>query len=272
MLTLAFSMVTYEIAIFVGIVFLLMLLAYYVGNRKRSNHNAMLEKVVDKLSTDLVPISKVNEMIEHDRQRISSELHDELGTVLSLIHLDMEIIMREADEFPPHIEAKLITVKKNLNLTIETIRSIIWNLSPDFIDGVSLSFAVRELCHKLDALKGTHVHFVQSGNPWAISQRQKLNLFRIVQELFTNSIKHSSAWNISVHLHWADDVLTITVEDDGSGYKRKEFEQKTPGLGSVNIIRRANSIGATIKHEELNRGLRTIIEFKQLQVSADAVV
>jgi two-component system NarL family sensor kinase len=219
------------------------------------------------MSTETVPLSKVNEMIEHDRQRISSELHDELGTVLSLIHLDMEIIMREADEFPPHIEAKLITVKKNLNLTIETIRSIIWNLSSDFIDGVSLSFAVRELCHKLDALKGTHVHFVQSGTPWAISQRQKLNLFRIVQELFTNSVKHSSAWNISVHLHWADDVLTITVEDDGSGYRRKEYEQKNSGLGSINIVRRAKSIGADIRQEELNRGLRTIIEFKQSQVS-----
>jgi len=240
-------------------------LFYWLGKRKVSTNEKMLQQVVDKLSTDLVPLTKVNEFIEHDRQRISSDLHDELGTVLSLIHLDLEIVMREADSFPPHIEAKLLTVKKNLNLTIETIRNIIWNLSPDFIDGMSLSFALRELCHKLDAMKGTHVHFVQSGSPVPITQRQKLNLFRMVQELFTNSIKHSIAWNISVHLHWGIDLLTITVEDDGSGYRRKEYEEKTSGMGSVNLLRRASSIGAVIRHEELNRGLRTILELKLAQ-------
>ena len=239
---------------------------YWLGRRKVNAHEKMLQQVADKLATELVPLTKVNELIEHDRQRISSDLHDELGTVLSLIHLDLEIVMREADAFPPHIEAKLLTVKKNLNLTIETIRNIIWNLSPDFIDGMSLSFALRELCHKLDAMKGTHVHFVQSGSPIPITQRQKLNLFRIVQELFTNSIKHSIAWNISVHLHWGSDLLTITVEDDGSGYRRKEYEVKTTGLGSVNLLRRANSIGAVIRHEELNRGLRTILELNLSQV------
>src|SRR5688572_13168655 len=148
---------------------------YWLGRRKVAAQEKVLQQVVDKLSSELVPLSKVNELIEHDRQRISSDLHDELGAVLNLIHLDLELIMREVDVLPPHIEAKLLTVKKNLNLTIETIRNIIWNLSPDFIDGMTLSFGLRELCHKLDAIKGTHVHFVQSGSPVLISQRQKLN-------------------------------------------------------------------------------------------------
>src|SRR5690349_9348002 len=136
--------------------------------------------------SDLVPWARLNEFVEHDRQRISRDLHDELGTLLSIIHLDLEIVMREAESFPPHIEAKLLTVKKNLNVTIETIRNIIWNLSPDFIESMSLGFALRELCHKLDALKGTHVYFVQSGIASPLSQKQKLNLFRMVQELFAN--------------------------------------------------------------------------------------
>jgi signal transduction histidine kinase len=231
---------------------------FWLGKRKQSQP---VKRGAD-VPSDLVPWSRVNELIEHDRQRISSDLHDELGTVLSLIHLDLEIVMREAETFPPHIEAKLLTVKKNLTLTIETIRNIIWNLSPDFLEGMSLTFAIRELCHKLDAVKGTHVHFVQSGSPLPISQRQKLNLFRMVQELFTNAIKHSIAWNISVHLHWDSDGVMITVEDDGSGYRRKEFEQKSSGMGSINLVKRANSIGATLKYEELNRGMRTIIAMK----------
>jgi signal transduction histidine kinase len=214
------------------------------------------------LTIDLVPWSKVNELIEHDRQRIASDLHDELGTLLSVIHLDLELVTREAEALPPHIEAKLLTVKKNLNVTIETIRNTVWNLSPNFLEKVNLTFAIRELCNKLDALKGTHMHFVQSGNPSPISQKQKLNMFRIVQELLTNAIKHSGAWNISVQLHWDDSKLIVTVEDDGSGYKRKDHEKQTAGLGSINMIKRANVIGATLAQEELSRGLRTTVELK----------
>lgn len=249
-----------QVVLLVGSVLVAGIVGYFIGWYRAHQYKKMVQEVADKLATEMVPLTRVNELIEHDRQRISSDLHDELGTVLSLIHLDLEIILREVDSFPPHIEAKLLTIKKNLNNTIESIRSIIWNLSPDFIEGMSLSFALRELCHKLDALKGTHVHFVQSGNPVPITQRQKLNLFRMVQELFTNSIKHSMAWNISVHLHWEDQLLSITVEDDGSGFRRKEHEQKSEGMGSMNLLRRANSIGATLRHEELNRGLRSIIE------------
>lgn len=221
---------------------------------------------VNDSTVEHIPWSRVNEFIEHDRQRISSDLHDDLGTVLSLIHLDLDLVMREADALPPHIEAKLIVVKRNLNRTIESIRNIIWNLSPDFIEGMSLNFAIRELCHKLDALKGTHMHFVQSGNPVPINQRQKLNLFRMVQELFSNAIKHSNAWNISVHLHWEDELLTITVEDDGSDYRRKENEEKSSGMGTINLAKRAKSIGATFRREPISpRGLRVIIEFNPRQ-------
>jgi len=234
---------------------------YWQGKQKYLTLKRMYDAKT-LLTIDLVPWSKVNELIEHDRQRIASDLHDELGTLLSVIHLDLELVTREAEVLPPHIEAKLLTVKKNLNVTIETIRNTVWNLSPNFLEKVNLTFAIRELCNKLDALKGTHMHFVQSGTPSPISQKQKLNIFRIVQELLTNSIKHSGAWNISVQLHWDEEKLTVTVEDDGSGYKRKDYEQQTSGQGSINMIKRANVIGAKLNKEELSRGLRTIIELK----------
>jgi signal transduction histidine kinase len=256
-------MVTTYILVALGSAIFTGVLVYLFGSKKTPKKTS---RGGTESTAELIPWSRVNEFIEHDRQRISSDLHDELGTVLSLIHLDLELVMREADALPPHIEAKLITVKKNLNLTIETIRNIIWNLSPDFIEGMSLNFAIRELCHKLDAMKGTHVHFVQSGTPVPIQQRQKLSLFRMVQELFSNAIKHSNAWNISVHIHWDKENLTITVEDDGSDYRRQEHEQKTSGMGMINLLKRANSIGATLRREDVSpRGLRVIIEFNLQQ-------
>jgi signal transduction histidine kinase len=109
------------------------------------------------------------------------------------------------------------------------------------------------------------LHFVQSGVAFPISHKQKLNLFRVVQELLTNAIKHSSAWNISVQLHWDDELLTIVVEDDGSAYD--ETESKPPsgsgGMGATNIIKRVNLIGATMAKLALSRGTRVTIEMKK---------
>lgn len=214
-----------------------------------------------KVGDEMVTWAKVNEIVEQERQRIASELHDELGTLLGVIHLDVELVLREASSLTPHGEARLIEIRKNLNQVTESIRHNIWSLSPQMLDQVSLSFALRELANKLDAYKGTHMHFVQSGVEPPLLQKQKLNLFRIVQELLTNSIKHSGAWNISVQIHWENNQLTIVVEDDGSGFQRTPSPNST-GMGSSNIIKRANVIGATVQHEELPRGLRVTLKLK----------
>jgi signal transduction histidine kinase len=210
---------------------------------------------------DLIPYGMVNDILEQERTRISTELHDELGTLLSIIHLDLELVMHEASSLTPYGENKLAEVKRNISLVTESIRNNIWNLSSQMFDQVDLTFALRELCHKLDGHKGTHVTFVQSGGSIPISQKEKLNLFRIVQELMTNAIKHSIAWNISVHLHWDEDRLTITTEDDGSGYERRA-EKKGSGMGTINITKRANLIGANVEREALSKGLRTVITLK----------
>ena len=212
---------------------------------------------------DSIPFSKLTEIIETERNRIASELHDELGTLLSVIHLDLELVLRESSSLTPHGEARLLEIRKNLNLVIESIRHNIWSLAPQMLDQVQLDFALRELCRKLDAYKGTHLHFVQSGISFPISHKQKLNLFRIVQELLTNAIKHSSAWNITVQLHWDDDTLTIVVEDDGSSYSRVDVNPSSGGMGMTNIIKRANLIGATMVKEELSRGMKVTIGLKR---------
>lgn len=210
-----------------------------------------------------VPWSKVSEIVEQERHRIASDLHDELGTLLSVIHLDLELVLREAASLSPHGEARLLEVRKNLNHVIESIRVNIWSLSPQMFEQIDLGFALQELCKKLDAYKGTHLKFVQTGDPRTLTQKEKLHLFRIVQELLTNAMKHSGAWNISVIVQWHQDKLVIMVEDDGSGYQRAAHEESTAnngGMGSGNMIKRANLIGAVMKKEELARGLRVSLE------------
>lgn len=219
----------------------------HLSNRIASHDSAINEQEFSVVST----------IIEQERSRISSELHDELGTLLSIIHLDLELVTHEAASLTPYAESRLNEVKRNLTLVIESIRTNIWNLSGQMFDQVDLAFVIRELCHKLDRYKGTQVTFVQSGLPFDIPEKYKLNLFRIVQELLTNSIKHSSAWNISVHMHWDGlQTLSIIVEDDGISYAARRISD---GIGILNINKRAEYIGATIRRENLKKGQRIVI-------------
>jgi signal transduction histidine kinase len=258
-----FNEYVWLIVVPVIVVFILVFYTFFRNLKKQTDpRKEFVPRPASERTEDAVPWSKVSEIVEQERQRIASELHDELGTLLSVIHLDLELVLREASSLTPHGEARLIEIRKNLNHVIESIRTNIWSLSPQMFDRVDLGFALQELCHKLDAYKGTHLNFVQLGTEQTLNQKQKLNLFRIVQELLTNAIKHSGAWNISVHLEWTPAKLTIVVEDDGSGYQRAEYEHKNTGMGTINIIKRAEEIGAQIKREELARGLRATIELE----------
>lgn len=256
--------------------FLLFVLVIYqfVRGRSAKNKPAAEEEPVSTNEDEIYSLNRVNDLIEQERNRIASELHDELGTLLSVIHLDLELVLRESAQLTPYGEARLLEIRKNLNLVIESIRHNIWSLAPQMLEQVQVDFAIRELCRKLDAYKGTHLHFVQSGVAFPITHKQKLNVFRIVQELLTNAIKHSSAWNISVQLHWDDEALIIVVEDDGSTYSR--VEEKAPptgsgGMGTTNIIKRANIIGATLVREELARGLRVTLTLKRTNPEAEDI-
>jgi signal transduction histidine kinase len=249
-----------EIFIYGLVLLLIVALSYIIYQRKRIRRLSAPPKDT-KAKTDTIPYSMVSEIVEQERTRISTELHDELGTLLSVIHLDLELVMHEASSLTPYGESRLMEVRKNLNLVIGSIRNNIWNLSSQMFDQVDLTFAIRELCKKLDAHKGTRISFVQSGVALPISEKQKLNLFRIVQELMTNIIKHSSAWNIAVHVHWDKETVSITLEDDGTAFNRKSTVTHD-GHGIMNITKRASFLGAKITKEDLTKGQRVIVELK----------
>jgi len=126
------------------------------------------------LANETVDLSwdKMLQMMEQERERIASDLHDELGTLISTLYLDVELLSMDAS-LSPEAEKRLLEIKGRLNLSADAIRKIVWNLMPDTLERETLSFALRELCHKLDGVKGTHFHFVQSGTPVSLQRKQK---------------------------------------------------------------------------------------------------
>src|SRR5689334_4273684 len=126
---------------------MLAFLIYKIASRKGSGTDA---NEINEASW-----TKMLQLMEAERERISSDLHDELGTLISTLYLDVELLSID-NSISPEAEKRLLEIKGRLNLSADAIRKIVWNLMPDTLEHESLAFALRELCHKLDGVKGTH--------------------------------------------------------------------------------------------------------------------
>ena len=115
---------------------------------------------------------------------------------------------------------------------------------PPSLKNFSLLEAVEEYCQSMNSIHEPEVHFQQVGDTIDLDKKQEANLFRIVQELVTNSIKHAEAKEINVQLSHLENTLQLTVEDDGKGFDPKTA--KSDGIGMQNVQSRVDYLNATI--------------------------
>jgi len=177
---------------------------------------------------------------EKDRIRIAADLHDSVGSLLWGAKLNASFIQRTVslNDQAKESHDELINI---LDQTIQTVRRIAWQLTPEAFQHAGLSKSLERMCSTVDG-KGINVTFTEHQTSlW--NDAAALQIFRIVQELLSNSIKHSQASNISVSLFNPGNTLFVVVEDDGIGYTPQ------PGLDGVgwwSIRQRAKQIGAEI--------------------------
>lgn len=184
---------------------------------------------------------------EKERKRIASDLHDGVGAMLSAAKLNLNMLRSGAIPKEELTDA-LGETKEMIDETIETVRRISKDLLPSSLDVFGLSKAVQELCEKLNNPK-TKVIFEVRNEEFALSKQQELLIFRMIQELINNALKHAEASKISVRINWKQ-PLTITVQDDGKGFNPEEIRGDIKrGVGLYSIENRASLIGGEVIFE-----------------------
>lgn len=176
---------------------------------------------------------------EKDRTRIAAELHDSLGSLLWGAKLNAAYIERSISMTPEAIvsHAELMSI---LDSSLETVRRIAWQLTPEVFQHDGLTKSLERLCKSVDG-KGIKVNFeTHDETNW--NDNSALQVFRMVQELVSNSIKHAQATTIHVSLHCPGDTRFIVVEDDGIGLQ----QESEHGVGWWSIRQRARQLGAEI--------------------------
>ena len=196
---------------------------------------------------------------EKERLRISQELHDGVNGDLSAIKFKLSSLLKMNNE----VINEAVTMIDN---SCQQVRAISHNLVPPSLKDFNLVEAIQNYCEDLNESHQEVIHFQPIGDPITLSKKVEINIFRIVQELVTNAIKHANAQAIDVQLSHSDNLLLLTVEDDGKGYNKEAVGDT--GIGLSNIDARIQYLNATLDVITNDKGTSNTIEIELTKLEA----
>lgn len=222
------------IAVFVLLLagfFILMLVVNY-NNRKRKY---ILEREKMRSAFQQQLLQSQLEIQEQTFNDISQEIHDNVGQILSLAKVQINI-MTEGNEMNA---AMLNDVKNNVGKAMNDLRDIAKSLSNERIKNLTIHAAVLNETERISKSGVIGVKVNVDGQQREMNQQKKLVLFRIVQESMQNIIKHAHATEIVISFHYTPEMLQTIIQDNGKGFEVREAMQNSSGLGLANIKSRA---------------------------------
>jgi PAS domain S-box-containing protein len=184
--------------------------------------------------------------LEEERARISREIHDQLGQILTASKLDVAWMRDSLLGAPPEIRARLDELASRLDATVKTVRRITTELRPVVLDQLGLGPAVEWLARDFTHRTGLacSVRAVLEGR--MLPPDTATGLFRILQEALTNVARHAAAATVRIELWAVNDTVCLEITDDGRGISDEELA-RMDGLGIMGMRERAILLGGALE-------------------------
>ncbi|MDI9257885.1 tetratricopeptide repeat-containing sensor histidine kinase [Flavobacterium sedimenticola] len=192
---------------------------------------------------------------EFERKRIARELHDGIGSKLSALKIKLSSILNENKGLN-----QLKDVDTLLSSSITELRNVSYNLVPEVLLKLGLENALNDLCHLLQSDK-VKIELQFFGNETSIPISSQINIYRIIQELLNNAIKHAQCTEILISCSQNDKLFFISVEDNGIGMEVRPVNSYT-SLGLRNVKNRVESMDGSLSLESSSLGTFYDIELK----------
>lgn len=221
------------ILLFLGVMFLLTLV-YYQNKKKRLQQE---KEEMEKAYQQAILQSQI-EIQEQTLRTISQEIHDNIGQILSLVSLNVSTI-------PTTDLEKRSFTRSLVTKAIGDLRSLSKSLNPERIQNIDLEDAIAYELKNIEKSGDYETQFIKHQTPENLTPEKKIILFRMMQEVMNNIIKHAHATTIKVEFSVDDEYNIIEFTDNGVGFILDEKADKGIGLG--NIQKRAEMIATTVK-------------------------
>lgn len=180
-----------------------------------------------------------NEIQQSTLNNISQEIHDNVGQLLSLTKMQLNLIEQELG-----YENQLIKeAKSNISRAMSDLRDLAKGMSSDRIRLLGLYESVVQEAVRISKIGKIAVRVHSSGSKQEPAHQKQLVLFRVIQECFQNIIKHADATEVEVVFDFLPNQLCITISDNGVGFDYEANRLAGEGLGLMNIVSRVQLVG-----------------------------
>jgi len=241
---------------------LLILLLVYRNYRARQK---LQQSKIDELESEkkLTATEAVLKGEEQERTRLAKDLHDGLGGMLSGIKYSLTSVKENLVMTPGNAQAFERSIDM-LDSSIKEMRRVAHNMMPEILIKYGLDTALKEFCGEIDRSGVIHVNYQSVGMQKAeIEQTTAVTIYRIVQELVNNTIKHAQAKNVLVQLHQSaqENLLAVTIEDDGKGFDTGILDRPGGGIGWQSIKNRVEFLKGKVDiQSSAGKGTSVMIE------------
>jgi two-component system sensor histidine kinase DegS len=202
---------------------------------------SQMNVVLEYLSGDLNQVTRILESAknrqliglkiivaqEEERKRIAREIHDGPAQSLANLVLRTEIVerMMNKQDFK-QVQDELIDLKSQIRFGLEEIRKVIFNLRPMALDDLGLIPTLRKFVHDFEEKARIRTTFEVRGKEIRLNSGMEAAIFRLVQEAFTNTMKHAHASYVSLDITFQTQMVKLVVQDNGIGFNKESLEEK----------------------------------------------
>ena len=205
--------------------FIILLFAFIISWTQQRFDTLQHNQLVQELAT-----------LEQDRKRIVTDLHDELGPLLSVVKFQVSTLDTTLKQDIEQINRATV----HLDEVLQRIRNICGELMPLVLTRKGVFSAINELIGEFSSLVPIKIEFTYT--PVMLENPAQIHIYRMVQEIITNAIKHSAANAMHIDIKSENEMLMINVSDDGKGFDTKKMLIESSGLGLKNILGRAYAL------------------------------
>lgn len=251
--------------IFVSVALIFTALIWWWVYSKHQRKLREQQALVLKAAGDVQSLEAMIQGEETERQRIAKDLHDGIGGLLSAIKMRFSTIKNEYPELKASPSFQQVIAM--LDDASAEIRKTAHNLMPDMLTRFGLDEAVQIFCSHISQRNQLIVDYQSVGYIGRFQDNFELSLYRIVQELLNNTIKHAGASHALVQFTRQEDLLTISIEDDGKGFDYENANTDI-GIGLKSVKDRVRSFNGIMEVETApGSGTAIYLEFEVGKVS-----
>jgi signal transduction histidine kinase len=216
--------------------------------------NALERKWLKQSLSDMG--SKLLNLQDDERRRLSRELHDITGQNLSMIIVDLDSIEGETEALPPVPRKILAECRELARKSLQEIRTLSYVLHPPLLDELGIVAAVRTFVEAFSERSGIHVDLDLPERPVPMPYDFQVTIFRVVQESLSNVLKHSRSSNAKVHLDFDQGRVAIQVQDEGRGLPGNNTGTSllSLGVGIASMHERVKQCGGQLNIASRKKG------------------